>query len=493
MAKRTTAFEVTLPPRPPGTPAHQWLYEVLRLGILEGRLRPGARLPSTRDLARTYKISRGTAVHAFDHLTSEGYLENRAGSGSYVSRVLPEELLHVSPPRGANSQTLRPGVRRLSDYSRRLRPLPALEPRRTRAFRVNLPAIDLFPIALWAQVTARCLRRASTRLLTGCETIGYQPLREAITHYLASARGVRCTASQVIVVSGAQESFDLIARLFLNPADPVCMEEPGYIGARAAFESYGARIVATHVDAEGMSIPPVRHARLAYVTPGHQFPLGVTMSLPRRLALLEWARASGALILEDDYDSEYRYSGRPVPSLQGLDRDGCVLFCGTFSKVLFPSLRLGYLVVPPDLVEPLAAAKSASTRHAPLLDQVVLSDFIAEGHMGRHLRRMREVYSERIAALVASAKQDLGGLLEVSEIEAGLQTIGWLRQGIGATAAADAALRRGVEIMPVQFFANQPLERAAVHLGFAAIEVPEIRRGVRQLASALESEAKRIK
>jgi GntR family transcriptional regulator/MocR family aminotransferase len=202
---------------------------------------------------------------------------------------------------------------------------------------------------------------------------------------------------------------------------------------------------------------------------------------------------SGALILEDDYDSEYRYSGRPVPSLQGLDRDGCVLFCGTFSKILFPSLRLGYLVVPPDLVEPIAAAKSVSTRHAPLLDQVVLSDFIAEGHMGRHVRRMREVYSERLAVLIASAKQDLGGLLEVSGIEAGLQTIGWLRQGIGSTAAASAAKRHGVEITPVQFFASQPLEREAVHLGFAAIEVPEIRRGVRQLASALESEAKRVK
>jgi GntR family transcriptional regulator/MocR family aminotransferase len=432
-------------------------------------------------------------VHAFDQLTSEGYLENRIGSGSYVSRVLPEELLHVASSFGARSQTPRPQARHLSDYARRLTPFPALGPPRARAFRVNLPAIDLFPVALWAQVTARCLRRASTRLLMGCDTIGYQPLREAITHYLASARGVRCTASQVIVVSGAQESFDLIARLFLTPADQVCMEEPGYFGARTAFESYGARIVPTRVDAEGMSIPSIRHARLAYVTPGHQFPLGVTMSLPRRLALLEWARVSGALILEDDYDSEYRYSGRPVPSLQGLDRDGCVLFCGTFSKILFPSLRLGYLVVPPDLVEPIAAAKSVSTRHAPLLDQVVLSDFIAEGHMGRHVRRMREVYSERLAVLIASAKQDLGGLLEVSGIEAGLQTIGWLRQGIGSMAAASAAERHGVEITPVQFFANQPLEREAVHLGFAAIEVPEIRRGVRQLASALESEAKRVK
>lgn len=490
MSKRTTAFEITLPPRDRGTPVSCWLYETLRSSILDGLLRPGARLPSTRDLANVYKLSRGTVVHAFDQLTSEGYLEGRVGSGSYVSRVLPDDLLHTPSPRAANSPAPRPHPRHLSDYARRLTPFPALEPRCTRAFRVNVPAIDLFPVALWAQVTARRLRRASTKLLLGCDTVGYPPLREAVAHYLTSSRGVRCTAGQVVIVSGAQESFDLVARLFLNPADRVCMEEPGYFGARVSFETVGAKVVPVPVDTEGMLVPSVRTARLAYITPGHQFPLGMTMSLPRRLALLEWARRSGTLLLEDDYDSEYRYSGRPIPALQGLDRDGIVLFCGTFSKVLFPSLRLGYLVVPADLVGPVAAAKSAATRHAPLLDQAVLSDFISEGHLGRHLRRMREIYAERLSVLLVSAKRELGGLLEISDIEAGLQTIGWLRQGIDATSAIQAAALHDIELTPLRHYTTRPLEREGVQLGFAAIEPRDIRRGVQQLAAVLKSEAK---
>ncbi len=279
------------------------------------------------------------------------------GSGTYVSKILPDALLQVPRETGAQPRTERyrteqKGRRHLSDYGRRVTPFPVLEARPSRAFRVNLPALDLFPATLWAQITARRLRRVSTNLLRGCDPLGYPPLRDAVAGYLSTSRGVKCAPEQVMIVSGVQEALDLVARLFLNPGDQVAMEDPGYVGAALVFEAARAKISAMPLDGEGMELrePGLRGARLVYVTPAHQFPLGITMSLPRRLALLDWARKSDALIFEDDYDGEYRYSGRPVPALQGLDRDGLVLFAGSFSKVLFPSLRLGYLVIPPDLV-----------------------------------------------------------------------------------------------------------------------------------------------
>ena len=249
------------------------------------------------------------------------------------------------------------------------------------------------------------------------------------------------------------------------------------------------------LDDEGMKLdaPALRGARLVYVTPGHQFPLGISMSLPRRLQLLEWARRSDALIFEDDYDSEYRYSGRPVPALQSLDGNGCVLFAGSFSKVLFPSLRLGYLVIPEDLVNYFAAAKSITTRHAQLLDQAVLCDFIADGHFGRHLRRMRSVYAERLATLLASARGTLAGLLDISSVEAGLQTVGWLRGGITGKSAARAAAARNVDAIPLRLYTQgQALLNGlqlgeGLQLGFAAVDAREIQRGVQELARALEN------
>jgi GntR family transcriptional regulator/MocR family aminotransferase len=488
MPKRTTTFELMLPPRDPGAPAHRWLYAALRAEILEGRLRPGARLPGTRDLANQYGLSRGTIVNAFEQLRSEGYLEGSVGSGTYVSKVLPDDLLHVPREAGAQPRPAGKPRRELSDFGRRIKLFPVLEIRPSRAFRVNVPALDLFPIALWAQLAARRFRRISARLLMGCDPLGYQPLREAVAGYLSASRGVKCEPGQVMIVSGVQEALDLSTRLLLSPGDRVCMEDPGYRGASAAFEAAGARISTAPLDEEGMALRPASlcGAKLVYVTPAHQYPLGITMSLPRRLALLEQARQSGALLFEDDYDSEYRYSGRPVPALQGLDRDGSVLFAGTFNKVLFPSLRMGYLVIPPDLVDAFAATRSATSRHPPLLEQAVLCDFITEGHFGRHLRRMREVYAERLSVLLESARQRLAGLLEISTVEAGLHTVGWLREGIEEEAAAQAAAQRDVEVVPLSVHSRGRLERAGLQLGFAAVDADEIRRGVRELAAALE-------
>src|SRR5947209_16005156 len=388
MPRETTAFALSLPAPPQGGSLYRWLYGELRAAILDGRLRPGARLPATRDLASAYHLSRATIVTAFDQLRSEGYVEGRTGSGTYVSEVLPEQLLQV----GRLRQEKRLPHRRvpLSSYARRLQPFQSSTPRPLRAFRANQPALDLFPTTLWAQVASRRLRRVSANLLAGGEALGYRPLREAVAEYLNTSRGVKCSAEQVLIVSGAQQALDRTARVLLNPGEPVWIEEPGYPGAAVVFHAAGAKICPVPVDEEGLDwergLRRHSRARLVYVTPAHQFPLGVTMSLRRRLALLEWARRSGTLIFEDDYDSEYRYSGRPVPALQGLDRSGVVIFAGSFTAVLFPALRLGYLVVPPERVGIFAAGEAVSTHDPPLLEQAILYDFIPEEQLAIALR-----------------------------------------------------------------------------------------------------------
>jgi GntR family transcriptional regulator/MocR family aminotransferase len=490
--KRATPFDMALPPRGTQASAYGWLYASLRDEILEGRLRSGARLPATRDLARQYSLSRGTIVSAFELLKSEGYLRGTTGSGTYVSSILPDALLQVGRTPRARTSPQKEKKPRVSDYARRAKLFSGFEIRPSRAFRPNVPALNLFPTALWTQITARRLRRTSMNLLLGCDPLGYSPLREAIANYLSSSRGVKCTAEQIAIVSGVQEALDLTARILLNPGDRVCMENPGYVGARMVFEAVGAKVSAVRLDDEGMKVRGqiLRGSRLIYVTPGHQFPLGTTMSLSRRLELLEGARKSATLIFEDDYDSEFRYSGRPIPALRGFDRSGSVIFAGSFSKVLFPSLRLGYLVIPPNLMEFFAAAISLTTRHAPLPQQAVLCEFITEGHFGRHLRRMREVYAERLSVLLEAAREKLAGLLEISEIEAGLQTVGWLREGIDGESAFRAAAARGVEVFPLSRYSHGRIAREGLQLGFAAIDRREIRRGVQELAAALKAEFK---
>jgi len=483
MARETTAFPLSLPAPPARGVLYRWLYGELRAAILDGRLQPGSRLPATRDLASAYNLSRSTIVTAFQQLKSEGYVEGRCGSGTYVSQVLPEQLLVVyRPKRQKRLPHRRIG---LSAYALRLQPFRGTPMRPIRAFRPNQPALDLFPTDLWAQVAARRLRRVSANLLAGGEALGYRPLREAVAAYLNSSRGVKCSAEQVLILSGAQEALDRTARILVNAGEPVWMEEPGYPGADVVFRAIGARIRRVPVDSEGIDFEPDRdnwHSpRLVYVTPGHQFPLGVTMSLRRRLALIEWARRMGIMIFEDDYDSEYRYSGRPIPAMQGLDPSGVVIFAGSFSAVLFPALRLGYLVVPEAMVDVFAAAQSVSTHHPPLIEQAVLCDFIKEGHFARHIRRMREIYAERLQVLLESAKEKLGDALEISSVEAGLQTVGWLRRGLRAQRVAKLAAKRNVEVVPLDGYALGRSRREGVVLGFAAVDPRELRRGVEEL------------
>jgi GntR family transcriptional regulator/MocR family aminotransferase len=465
--------------------------DALRQEILSGRLRAGSRLPASRTLAREHGVARGTVQAAFEQLRVEGYVRARTGSGTYVADELPDKLLRVQGPALASQEARarRTPPRRLSQFSARIERPRSYQLPKLRAFRANQPALSLFPTTLWAQVTGRCVRRATMDHLTEGTSAGWWPLRQAVADYLTESRGVVCEAGQVLIVSGTQEAVGLVSRALLDPGDAVCVEDPGYVGAVRIFEAHGARICPVRVDGDGMVVPSVRMRppKLAYVTPAHQFPLGITMTACRRIDLLAWARVSGAMVLEDDYDSEYRFAGRPVPALQGLDRRGVVLYAGSFSKVLFPGLRLGYLVVPPDLVDRFSAMKSVVGQHAPLLDQAVLHEFMVEGHFGRHVRRMREIYAARRCALREAVERHLKGLVEVGGIEAGLQTAAWLAEGIDEEGVVAAAAERQVEVVPLSRYARRPLPRAGLQLGFAAVDEEELERGAMELGRALET------
>jgi len=396
----TQATTVPFTPRSfdPGapTPLYRQLYNAVRAAILDGQLPAGARLPATRVLAVDLGLSRTTVLTAMAQLLAEGYVEGKRGSGTCVARILPDAALHigrapagVGPSSSATGRTLSRRGQLLATASLG----PSRDAGMARAFRPGVPALDLFPWKTWLAIEGRLLRRLSGALRLYDNPAGYRPLRQAVADYLGAARAVRCEADQVIVVAGSQQALDLVARVLLDPGDAVWVEEPGYAGAKGALAAAGARVVPAPVDAEGLDVAAARQrcaaARLAYVTPSHQYPLGMTMSLSRRLALLRWASDAGAWVVEDDYDSEYRYTGRPLAALQGLDTEGRVIYTGTFSKVLFPALRLGYLVVPTDLADAFARAKALTDRGSPVLGQAMLADFLAEGHFGRHIRRMR--------------------------------------------------------------------------------------------------------
>lgn len=485
------AFDPTLP-----APLYRQLYDALRAAILRGQLRAGARLPATRALAAELDLSRTTVLAAMGQLLAEGYVEAKPGSGTYVAHILPDDTLHAAPARAPapiSPETPAP-ARTLSRRGQLLLATPleaAREVGAPRAFRPGVPALDPFPWKTWLSLEARYLRRLSGSLRAYGDPAGYRPLRQAIADYLGAARAVRCVPEQVIVVAGAQQALDLVARVLLDPGDAVWVEDPGYLGAKAAFAAAGARLAPIPVDAEGLDVAAgaarCPAARLAYVTPSHQYPLGVTMSLARRLALLRWANDAGMWIVEDDYDSEYRYTGRPLAALQGLDEAGRVLYIGTFSKVLSPALRLGYLVAPPDLVDAFARARTLADRGSPPLGQATLAAFLTEGHAGRHIRRMRALYAERQAILVREARRHLAGALDVPPGESGLHLVGWLPAGADDRALATAATQRGIEAPSLSAFSLGPTPAPGVVLGYAPYDEEQIQEGVRRLAAALEA------
>jgi GntR family transcriptional regulator / MocR family aminotransferase len=493
MAARTT-LELAMG-EPPGNGAlWQWLYEEIRGAILDGRLRRATRVPATRAIAQRYGVSRGTVVTAFEQLTAEGYLDGRVGDGTYVSVRLPDDFTTPAPSPSATNDRRPP--RQLSRLAGRLILAPQSEVPAPRPFRPE-PAIDAFPVDLWTQIAGRRLRRATRTLLADADPRGYRPLRQAVADYLGSARGVRCSADQVIIVAGIQHGLDLAIRVLLDPGSAVCLEDPCHPIVGAMFRALPAKLVPVPVDDRGLDVEGgirrCRRPRLIYVTPAHQFPLGPMMTVSRRLALLEWAAESGAWVFEDDYDSEYRYDGRPIPALQGIDRSGSVIFSGSFSKVLLPTLRLGYLVVPLELVDKFAAARFMTDRHSSVLDQAVMCDFLTAGHFARHIRRMREIHAARLDALARAIGSRLAGCVELARAMAGICGVAWLDCGLNAQSVANAAAANGVDVVPLsEFVLRQPRSEGLV-LGFAPYDVGQIDDGVARLARAVERCVKSVR
>jgi GntR family transcriptional regulator/MocR family aminotransferase len=490
MGKSETFQDLSLIPPAEGQELGRWLYSELRAAILDARLKPGSRMPSTRGLAKQYALARGTVAAAFEQLKNEGYVDTMIGAGTFVSARLPDESFPV--PSGSPDPVVEQSNAGLSLRGQSavdgVRLLPASHSL-GRAFRSYEPAIDLFPVALWSRVAGRVLRNAPRSLYGQGDARGYLPLRRAIAEYIGPARGVRCDADQIMITSGTQQALDLVARLLLDPGDAAWLEDPGYPGALFAFRAAGAEVVPVPVDHEGLIVEEARYqhpgARLAYVTPANQFPLGVTMSPRRRAELLDWAAGQNAWIIEDEYDAEYRYSGPPVPSLQSLDRSGCVIYVGTFTKMLFNALRLGFIVLPERLVEPFAAARSFLDRHPPTLEQAILTDFILEGHFGHHVRRMRQIYARRSHAL-CEASHLLAGRLDVAQAVSGMRTLGWVRTGQTDSEVAGRARALGLEVAALSDFTLLHSHPSALILGFAGCSVAELKRGVDVLAGALE-------
>ena len=463
-------------------PLSRQIYEFWRLGILNGRFSGGERVPSTREVATALNLSRGTIAQAYDQLVSEGYFQTTHGSGTYVCDQLPEALLNA--PAAAGGQSAPNTAAPLSNFGKRLRKdIPFVAKQSGHICLSHWgPDLDLFPLEVWHRLYARSLRSLGPEALDYTEHVrGYEPLCEEIAKYVSRSRAVVCSADQVIVVNGSQQGLDLCARLLLEPGDEVAVENPGYSGASRIFEACGARLRAVPVDDEGIDCSRLgTTARLAYVTPAHQFPTGVALSLRRRLELIGWARQHGAVIIEDDYDSEYRYSGAPTPALQGLVSEVPVIYCGTFSKVMFPGLRVGYLIVPRPMVTAFIRAKWLVDRHTPIHQQAALHYFMKEGHLERHIRRMRRIYRLRRAALVDALHTYLGDTAAVLGEAAGMHA--YVRFGDAGVAAR--ARRNKVQLREAEPYYLGKVPANDYLLGFSMLTERSLREGVKRLAPA---------
>ena len=480
-------------------PMHRQIYEKLRQAILSGELTAKSRIPSSRSLAVQLGVSRMTIINAYDQLFAEGYLEGRIGAGTFVASSLPEELMLAPKPQTVKTTAFsrelnlsRQGRQMARDYENVMLDHTANKP---IPFQNGLTATDFFPFDIWAKIAARQHRQAPSSTLAGDDLAGYRPLRETITSHLKSARAVNCEPEQVFITAGAQQALALIAAVFLDRGDEVWMEDPGYLSARNLFALSGAKIIPVPVDENGINLRAAfdksRNPKLVYVTPSRQYPLGLTMSRTRRLSLIETARTTNSWIIEDDYDSEYRYSGHPLASLQGLDHNGRVLYVGTFSKTIFPSLKLGCLVVPPDLVDVFTSARILSGAHSPLINQAVLAEFIAEGHFERHVRRMRRLYQERQQILVNEVKRNLGGLVEMKADDAGMHLVGWLPDYIDDREAAQKAALQNLRFQSISDSSINKYPRNGLVFGYAAFDEQQIKDGIEKLAEILISMSKK--
>jgi GntR family transcriptional regulator / MocR family aminotransferase len=458
-------------------PIFAQIYLALRSAIVAGTLAPGTRLPSSRDLAARLKVSRTSAFSAYEQLIAEGYAVGRGGSGTYVSDDVPPV---VSVAGGGSAHGMTPLHARVSLAGERYRAIGAalITPAHV-PFTTGCCSVDPKTIEAWRRIGAAHMRRFDRTNLTYADPGGECRLRREIAAYLRAARAVQCTEDQVIVVSGAQQAIDLSIRTLLDPGDAVWIEDPGYGATKEALKAAGATLVPVPLDANGLDVGAGKQlapaARAVYITPSHQYPTGVVMSMARRLELLEWASRSGGWIIEDDYDSEFQYTGKPLASLQGLDRGGRVIYVGTLSKVLFPGLRLGFAVVPPALVDMFRGARFLTDRSPPVLQQIMTAEFMAQGHFTSHIRRMRTVYRQARDVLIDAVASNLGDLVDIEVPECGMQLVVHFRDGVCDRAIATAAGRQGVVVRPVSPLYLTAAGRSGLVLGYSGFDPQQLR------------------
>ncbi|PKH26610.1 GntR family transcriptional regulator [Enterobacterales bacterium CwR94] len=467
------------------------LYSVLRDAILEGRLAADSRVPSSRALAEMMSISRNSVIAAFDRLMAEGYLETRKGAGTFVSTSAPEgplsgtrPLTHVTKSQSVDGQ-INPDIAALLPLWNESHKEASIN----RLFTVGVGCIDLFPHELWGRLLGRTWRQSRRELGLHTHVAGYAPLRRAVSKYIQATRGVNCDESQVIIVNGIQQALNITSRALLSPGNEVWLDDPGYNGARGAFSSVGANVRPVRVDDNGMDIHDgILHypdAKLVYTAPSHQFPLGGTLSLSRRLALLEWAQENQAWIFEDDYNSEFRYASRSLQALQGLDKHHRVIYAGSFSKMMYPEFRVGFLVIPPALREQFMITRYFSDLCNGYLEQAVLAHFIEEGHYASHVRRIRKACFERKASLTAAIEEFLGGKMTVHPSDSGIHLVCWLHNGLQGKEVEAKAAQLGMGIQSFARYCQRPLPREGILLGFASHPPEVLREGIRRLAAAM--------
>lgn len=471
-------------------PLHRQIYNAYRTAIVERALRPKQQVPSTRTLALELGVSRIPVLNAYAQLLAEGYFEARVGAGTVVSSTLPDEVPSLQRPPASTT------FRRITPVPRNHVALPAMGTilpwlgSRLGAFSPGQPAFDQFPFQVWSRLVARQSRNLRLPSMHYGSPMGSQALREAVASYLRTARGVLCEAEQIMIVSGSQQALEITTRALLEPGSSVWMEEPGYRFARAIFNLHGCQVVPVPVDRDGLNVSAginqCRNARAALVTPSHQYPLGVTMSASRRLQLLEWAHESGSWIIEDDYDSEYRYETSPIASLQGLDRGSHVVYIGTFSKVLFPSLRLAYLVIPRNLIEQFLAVRFTFDIAPPSFFQLVVADFMREGHFSRHIRRMRLLYRDRRSALLEHLRSELDIPIDVAGEQAGLHLSIRLPRVFRDQEISERASKQRIWLAPLSsYYHQQRQSRQGFILGFSNTPAEEMPRAVRKMRDVM--------
>ncbi len=472
-------------------PLHQQLYEQLRQAILTGRLTPGERIPSTRFLAKSLSISRFTVTTSYEQLLSEGYLETVTGSGTFVCQQIPDDLIYSNPIE--NIKKINSAPIKLSQYGDLVntKNVPRIPEAKLQInFRYGTPALSEFPIKTWRRLLSRYCSANLDWLDYSTEPLGYQPLRKAIAHYLTRSRAVNCQPEQILITNGTQQALDLILRLLISPGETIAIENPGYLSARIIFETQNADVLPVSVDNSGLIVQELadstqKNIRLVYVTPSHQFPTGAILSLPRRLELLNWAQQSGGLIIEDDYDSEFRYGEKPIPALQGLDKSDSVLYIGTFSKVLFPSLRIGYLVLPKSLVAIFTRAKWLNDRHLPILEQQVLAEFINEGHLERHIRKMRSIYDKRRQVLVKALKKHFGKRAKILGEKAGIHLMVCFKSNLSDEEIIQKAATVGIGMMSANphYLVNHPTGEFI--FGYGDLTKTQLTEGIRRLSGII--------